>query len=92
MLSVCFLIMGIFKPVLAEPLNRLWAQLGLLMAKVTNPIILGLLYYSTIVPIGVFMRIVGKDPLRLKYDRSASSYWIARTPSGPAPETMTNQF
>ena len=74
------------------PLNRLWLKLGLVLYKVVNPIVLGLLFYATVTPISLLMRILGKDPLRLRRDPDAASYWIERIPPGPAPESMKNQF
>jgi Saxitoxin biosynthesis operon protein SxtJ len=74
------------------PLNALWLKFGLLLYKVANPIILGLLFYVTVTPISLLMRVLGKDPLRLRRDPNAASYWIERAPPGPAPESMKNQF
>ena len=74
------------------PLNRLWLKFGLLLYKVMNPLILGLLFFVTIMPIGLVMRAFGKDFLRLKLDRNAKSYWIDRSPPGPPPQSMKNQF
>jgi len=73
-------------------LNRAWMKLGLLMFKVVNPVVLVLIYGVAMVPIGLLMRLTGRDPLRLKLDPAADSYWIPRDPPGPAPETMINQF
>ena len=53
---------------------------------------LALIYGTTMVPIGLMMRANGRDPLRLKLDSKADSYWIPRDPPGPAPESMINQF
>jgi hypothetical protein len=53
---------------------------------------MGLVFYLTVFPTGAIMRLLGKDPLRLKRDPAAKSYWIERTPPGPAPETMSQQF
>ena len=50
------------------PLNKLWLKLGLLLYKVVNPIVLGLLFYVTVTPISLLMRVLGKDPLRLRRD------------------------
>ncbi len=72
--------------------NDLWINLGLVMGRVINPIVLGLLFYLVITPFGLGARLFGKDLLRLRIDRSARSYWIERTPPGPAPETMRQQF
>ena len=74
------------------PLNKAWTKLGLVLFKVVNPVVLGMIFVVTIVPIGLIMRALGKDPLRLKFDPSATSYWIERDPPGPAPETMGQQF
>jgi hypothetical protein len=79
------------RPASLRPLNRLWMKLGLLMHKVVNPIVMGLLFYGTILPTGLVMRLRGRDLLRLKREPAADSYWIARTP-GPLPETMRDQF
>jgi hypothetical protein len=73
-------------------LNRLWLKFGLLLYKVMNPLVLGLLFFVTITPIGLVMRAFGKDFLRMKMDRSAKSYWIDRAPPGPPPQSMKNQF
>jgi hypothetical protein len=91
-LAALFLLVALVYPRLLNPLNKLWLKLGLLLYKVVNPIVLGLLFYLTIMPIGFIMRAFGKDFLRLKRDSSASSYWIDRTPPGPPPQSMRNQF
>ena len=59
---------------------------------VVNPLVMGLLFYLTVTPTGLLMRLFGKDPLRLRFDPEAKSYWIERQPPGPAPETMRHQF
>ena len=71
--------------------NRLWFRLGLLLARIVNPIILFLLYVTCIVPTGVVMRLFGYDPLRLKRDADADSYWVAHDPS-PLEQPMRHQF
>ena len=52
----------------------------------------GFLFFTTFLPIGLVLRALGQDPLRLRHDRHAASYWIARDRPGPAPETMKNPF
>jgi saxitoxin biosynthesis operon SxtJ-like protein len=79
-------------PAVLWPLNRLWLLLGIVLYKVVNPVVMALLFFSTIVPIGALMRLFGKDPLRLRREPEAASYWIEREPPGPPPETMRNQF
>jgi hypothetical protein len=89
--AVLFVIAALLWPSSLRPLNRLWMKLGLLLHRIVNPIVMGLLFYGTIWPTGLVMRMRGRDLLRLKRDPSAASYWIARAP-GPAPETMKDQF
>jgi hypothetical protein len=90
--AVAFLVVAYVAPHLLAPLNRLWLKFGLLLYKVMNPIVLGLLFFVTIMPIGLLMRALGKDFLRLKLDPQAESYWIDRKPPGPPPQSMRNQF
>jgi hypothetical protein len=91
-LAAVFLIAAYTVPRVLAPLNKLWTKLGLLIYKVMNPIVLGLLFFVTIMPIGLLMRVFGKDFLRMKIDRNAKSYWIERKPPGPPPQSMRNQF
>ena len=85
-------ILGLIAPAILAPLNRGWNKLGLLLFKVVNPIVLGLIFLLTIVPIGLLLRAFGKDPLRLAFEPDAKSYWITRDPPGPAPNSMPHQF
>lgn len=87
-----FMVLAIVAPRLLAVPNRLWLKFGLLLGKVVSPIALGILFYFVFLPIGVLMRLAGKDPLRLKRDPAASSYWIPREPPGPPPTSMNNQF
>lgn len=87
-----FLAIALIYPGILTPLNRLWMKFGLLLHKITNPIIMGLIFFVTVTPIALIMRMVGKDPLHREIDPETSSYWIDRKPPGPPPETMTNQF
>ena len=90
--AAAFAVIALLRPALLGGLNRLWTRLGLLLGKVVSPIALGVLFYGVLTPIGALMRLTGKDPLRLKRDHHAVSYWIPREPPGPPPDSMTNQF
>ncbi len=79
-------------PSLLAPLNRVWTKFGLLLHKVVSPIVLGVMFYLVITPTGLLMRLFGKDPLRLKFDGTAKSYWIPREPPGPKPDSIKDQF
>jgi hypothetical protein len=90
-LAVLFLAAALLKASLLNPFNRLWMKLGLVLHRIVNPIVMGLLFYGTIWPTGIVMRMRGRDLLRLKREPSSDTYWIARAP-GPQPETMRDQF
>jgi hypothetical protein len=89
--AVMFFTSALFIPRLLAPLLWLWMQIGFLMHRITNPILLGLIFYGAFVPTGFIMRALGKRPLHLAYEPERKSYWIERVP-GPAPSTMTKQF
>lgn len=90
--AAAFAVVALVIPrVLAVP-NRLWMKFGLLLAKIVSPVALGILFYLVFMPVGLVMRIGNKDPLRLRFDPEAKSYWIPRDPPGPPPTSMTNQF
>jgi hypothetical protein len=89
-LAAAFLAAAFLAPRRLAPLNRLWARLGLLLSRVMNPLVLGLLFYGAVTPAGFVMRALGKDPLRRRFEPGAASYWIERRPPGPAP--MSRQF
>lgn len=91
-LAVAFLAVAFVRPRLLAPLNRLWLRFGLLLNRIVSPLVMGLLFYVVITPLAFAMRATGKDPLRLKYDPEVGSYWIQRTPPGPSPETIKNQY
>jgi hypothetical protein len=78
-------------PAKLRPLNRLWHQLGLALHKITNPIIMGVLFFGVILPIAVIFRLRRADPLKLSFDKNATSYWTMRnTPEGAS--DMSKQF
>ncbi len=91
-IAALFAVVAWLAPSLLSAPNRLWLKLGLLLGKIVGPIALSIVFYGVLMPIGGLMRIAGKDPLRLRLDRDARTYWISRTPPGPPPDSMTNQF
>lgn len=90
--ATLFIAAALFAPRALKPLNRFWFLFGVLLHRIVSPLVMALLFFVTVTPIAILMRLAGKDPLRLKFDRAAKSYWIERAPPGPAPETMRNQF
>ncbi len=91
-MAAAFALAAVIAPATLKPLNRLWFRFGLLLHKIVNPLIMGLIFYLTVLPTGLIMRALGKDLLRLKFDGEAKSYWIERDPPGPEPQSMKNQF
>jgi hypothetical protein len=90
--AALFALVAFLAPGLLAPLNRLWTKLGLILFAVVSPVVLAIVYYGCITPIGWLMRCTGKDPLRLRFEPERKSYWISREPPGPTPESLVNQF
>ena len=91
-LAALFVAAALLRPAVLHPLNLVWLRFGLLLHRVVNPVVMALLFYGTVLPTGLVMRLMGKDLLRLKRQPDADSYWIVRQPPGPSPETMRDQF
>ena len=75
-LSLIFLIITITKPNLFTYLNRLWIKFGMLLGKIISPIVMGLVFFFVVTPIGILVRVLKKDVMGLK--RGVPSYWINR--------------
>ena len=75
-LSLVFLIITITRPNLFTFLNKLWIQFGILLGKIISPIVMGLVFFFVVTPIGILVRILKKDVMGLK--KRSSSYWINR--------------
>jgi hypothetical protein len=84
--------LALLRPSLLAPLNRIWFRFGLLLHKVVNPIVLGLMFYAVLTPVAAVTRLFGGKLLTLGYDKSLLSYWQRRSPPGPEPDTIRNQF
>jgi hypothetical protein len=91
-LSGAILLLTLLRPSLLHPANRVWTNLGLLLARIVNPLVMAALFYLVVTPVALLMRLLSKDALRLRWEPGASSYWILREPAGPDPKSMTNQF
>jgi hypothetical protein len=75
-LSSAFLIITIIRPNLLTFINRLWIQFGILLGKIISPLVMGLVFFFVVTPIGILIRMLKKDVMGLK--RGAPSYWINR--------------
>ena len=90
--ALAFAFLAFFWAAPLAPLNRLWARVGRVLHALVNPLLMGLIYAAAIVPTGLLMRLFGKDPLRLRRDPAAPTYWIAYHASGARPDSMKDQF
>ena len=86
--SLIFLVLGIFNSKILTPFNKLWMKFGLLLGNIISPIIMGIIFFLIVTPIGILMKIFGKDPLNLK-NKNSSSYWIKKNKTK---SSMKNQF
>jgi hypothetical protein len=91
-ISAGFLAAAFAAPRLLAPLNRLWFRFGMLLGRIVSPVVMAIIFYVTVLPTGLVMRLLGKDLLRLRVDPEAESYWIHRDPPGPAPDSLKQQF
>ena len=87
-ISFVFLILGLINSKILTPLNRLWFKFGLLLGRFISPLIMGIIFFVVVTPIGIIMRLLKKDLLNLKYNKK-ETYWINK--SGPKSK-MKNQF
>ena len=87
-ISIIFLILGLLNSKILAPLNKIWFKFGILLGKIVSPLIMGIIFFLVVTPIGFIMRLLGKDVLNLKYNKN-KSYWIEK--NGPKSK-MKNQF
>jgi fatty acid desaturase len=91
-IAAAFFAAASFAPRTLAPLNRLWFRIGILLGKVMTPLIMAVLFFVVVTPVGFLIHFFGKDSLRLKHDPTAKSYWIERSPPGPAAGSFNDQF
>ena len=88
-LSIIFFILGILNSKLLTPLNKLWFKFGIFLGVIVSPIVMGIVFFLVVTPIGVFMRFLGKDLLKTSKVKNVSTYWIKRHKQH---STMKKQF
>ena len=76
-ISVIFLVLGLLNSKLLNPLNIVWVKFGELLGRIIAPIVMAIIYFAIVTPIGLFMRLIGKDLLNIKFVE-ANTYWIKR--------------
>src|SRR5262249_32677205 len=90
--SAVILLITVLRPSLFHWPNFLWSKLGWLLGRIVGPLVTGILFYVVVTPIGILLRLLGKDLLRLRWEPHQKTYWIDRQPPGPDPKTMMHQF
>ncbi|WP_435089476.1 SxtJ family membrane protein [Candidatus Pelagibacter bacterium nBUS_30] len=88
LVSLIFLILGLINSTILTPLNKIWFKFGILLGKIVSPIIMGMIFFLVVTPIGILMKILKKDLLNLKYNND-QSYWIEKN---EPKSKMKNQF
>tara|TARA_Y100000992_G_C21267385_1_gene494675 strand:- start:32 stop:418 length:387 start_codon:yes stop_codon:yes gene_type:complete len=76
-ISLGFLFLGIINSKVLSPLNKLWFRFGLFLGKIISPIIMGIIFFLVVTPIGLLMRLLKKDLLNLKFEKK-KTYWIEK--------------
>ena len=88
-ISLIFLFLGLIKFRYLTPLNKLWSKFGILLGSIVNPIVMGLVFFVVLTPIAIIMRLIGKDILKRKFNKSEKTYWIYRE---KIKSSLKNQF
>ena len=86
-ISIIFLFLAVIKSEILTPFNKIWFKFGILLGKIISPIVMGVIFFFVITPIGIFMRLIGKDILNLKKTKN-QSYWNKKESTG----SMKRQF
>lgn len=90
-IGILFLVFALMNSDLLQPLNRLWIRFGLAMGMIVSPIVLGVFFFGIFTPIAIYMRLIGRDELRLKLKHRAS-YWKEKNGDTVLPNSFNNQF
>ena len=88
--SSIFMLISLIKSDALLPFNKLWMRFGLFLSIIINPIVLGTIFFGLFTPIAIFMRLIGRDELRLKFNQRAS-HWISRNEKIKS-ESFKHQF
>ena len=87
-ISIIFLLLGLVNSKILNPLNKQWFKFGIFLGKVISPLVMSIIFFLVVTPIGLLMRLLNKDLLNLKFNNN-SSYWIEKT---EPKSKMKNQF
>ena len=88
-LALIFFVLGILNSKFLTPLNKLWMKFGIFLGSIMSPFVMGVVFFMVVTPIGLIMRFLGKDLLRINKSKFVSTYWISREKQN---NTMKKQF
>jgi len=77
-ISIIFLFLGLIDSKVLSPLNKIWFKFGIILGRIVSPIVMGIIFFAVVTPIGIFMRLIGKDLLGMKFSKNKKTYWINR--------------
>ena len=77
-LSLVFLVLGVLNSKFLTPLNKLWLKFGIFLGSIVSPILMGVVFFIVVTPVGLIMRFLGKDLLKINKNKTISTYWINR--------------
>ena len=87
-ISIVFLFLGLVNSKILNPFNKLWFKFGIFLGKIISPLVMGIIFFLVVTPIGLLMRLLNKDLLNLRFNNN-SSYWIEKN---EPKSKMKNQF
>ena len=87
-ISIVFLSLGLANSKILNPLNKMWFKFGIFLGKIISPLVMIIIFFLVVTPIGLLMRLFNKDLLNLKFNQK-SSYWVEKT---EPKSKMKNQF
>ena len=87
-IAFIFLILALLNSKILTPMNKIWTRFGIFLGNFISPIVMGIIFFFVVTPIGLLMILFGKDVLNLKNNKS-STYWIKKTDQK---STMKKQF
>ena len=88
-IALIFFVLGILNSKFLTPLNKLWMKFGIFLGSIISPVVMGVVFFIVVTPVGLIMRFLGKDLLRVNKNKIASTYWINREKQKT---TMKKQF
>ena len=90
--GAALMFLALILPAALTPLNRLWMMLGDRLHQVVSPLVLGIVFFAVVTPIGLIRRMFNRDPLHLRFRPDLASYWQQRPQDAGTPQSLRNQF